>query len=107
MDKQLCWVTPLPPRLIPSSDELVREDSDVTGLAAALALLRIRSISVDRVPEAVYPDIRVPVRVIAGRLTDDSLAFAVSPCRGYDDGGGLEEDAMVGGLEEDVRPFGE
>ena len=107
MDKQLGRVAPLTPGVVPGRDELVRKDCDVTGLAAASALLRVRRVAVDRMPLAVDPDIRAAVRGVAGRLPDHGLAFPVPPGRGDDDGGGLEVDAVVAGLEQDVRTLGE
>jgi hypothetical protein len=63
------------------------KDCDVTGLATASALLGVGSVSIDGMPLAVNPEIRVPVRVVAGGFPDDRLALAVAPGRRDDDGG--------------------
>ena len=79
VDEQLGGVTPLTPGVVPGRDELVRKHSDVTGLSAAATLLRVRSVAIDGMPLAVDPDIRDPVRGVAGRFPDHGLALPVSP----------------------------
>jgi len=107
VDEQLGGVAPLTPSVVPGGDELVRKDGDVTGLAATAALLSVRRVAVDGMPLAVDPDIRVAVRRVARRFPDHGLAFPVPPGRGDDDGGGLEVDPVVAGLEQSVGALGE
>ena len=102
VNKKLCWVSPLPPSIVPGRYELVREDCDVTWLAAASTLLCVWSLSVDRMFVTVDPDVGPAVGCVTIGFPDDRLALSVSPGGRNDDGGRLEEGSVLGGLVQHV-----
>jgi hypothetical protein len=105
MDKELGRITPQPPSVIPGSNKLGWEHSNVPWLSATPALLGIRSFPIEGMLVAVYPDVGGSVGCVGVRFPDDGLALSVAPRGRDDDGGGLEEDSAVGGLVEHVGAF--
>ncbi len=83
----------------------MREDCNVTGLAAASTLLCVGSLSVDGMLVAVDPDVGPAVGRVTVGLPDDRLTLSVSPGGRDDDGGRLEEDTVLGGLVQHVGPL--